>query len=263
MTTTTPHPFSRQRMLILGALLALAALAWALLLWQLRAMDGAMAMEGSGAANLTQGMNAPLFLAMWVVMMVAMMFPTAAPMILTFARIAAGKQQRQQPFAPTWVFVAGYLVLWAGFGVIAYLLAVGAERLAERSRWLITHGPQAGGVVLVLAGLYQLSPLKTVCLGKCRSPLAFILQSWRDGYGGAFRMGLAHGLYCLGCCWLLFVLLFPLGIMNLAAMALITVLIFAEKSWRIGQRVAQLAAVALIAYGLLVLVVPDALPTML
>ena len=271
MATSTPDPLARQRTLILGALVVLAALAWVALLWQMRSMDGGrpmhmddgMAMAGRDSADLTQGMSAPLFLAMWVTMMVAMMFPTAAPMILTFARIAAGKQQRQQPYVPTWVFVAGYVVLWTGFGVLAYLIAVSAERLAERPLWLVAHGAQLGGVVLVLAGLYQLSPLKNVCLGKCRSPLAFILQSWRDGTGGAFRMGLAHGRYCLGCCWLLFVILFPLGIMNVAAMALITVLIFAEKSWPSGRRVAQLAAVALVGYGVLVLVVPDALPTML
>lgn len=264
MATTTTPPLARQRNLILGSLLVLAALAWFILLWQTRPMDSSMAMDGGRpAADLTQGMGAPLFLLMWVTMMVAMMFPTAAPMILTFARIAAGKQQRGQPFVPTWVFVAGYLVLWAGLGVLAYLIALGSGRLAERSTWLIEHGARLGGSVLILAGLYQLSPLKRVCLGKCRSPMAFILQSWRDGAGGAFRMGLAHGLYCAGCCWLLFVLLFPLGIMNVAAMALITLLIFAEKSWPIGQRVAQLAAVALIAYGALVLVVPDTLPTIL
>lgn len=263
MVTTSAYRMTWQRALILVALLALAAAAWGVLLWQARSMDDGMAMEGGRVAALPQGMSAPLFLAMWVAMMVAMMFPTAAPMILTFARIAQGKARRQQPFAPTWVFVAGYLLLWSGFGIFAYLLALGAGRLAERSEWLTAHAAQLGGVVLVLAGVYQLSPLKNVCLGKCRSPMTFVLQSWRDGTGGAFRMGVAHGLYCLGCCWLLFVLLFPLGIMNVAAMALITVLIFTEKSWRIGRQVATLAAVALIAYGALVLVVPDALPTML
>lgn len=267
MATTISYPLPRERNLILASLLVLAALAWALLIWQATrddgmAMDGEMAMKEE-AADLTMGMGAPLFLAMWVAMMVAMMFPTAAPMILTFARISATKQQRRQPFVPTWVFVAGYLVVWAGFGVLAYLIALGAEQLAERSTWLMDNAARIGGAVLLLAGLYQLSPLKNVCLAKCRSPMAFILQSWRDRASGAFRMGLEHGLYCLGCCWLLFAILFPLGIMNVAAMALITVLIFAEKSWPIGRRVAQAAAVALVAYGALVLVVPDALPTML
>ena len=256
MATTTSYPLRRERTLILAALLALAALAWGVLLWQAAVGDGEMAM------GLTGGMGAALFLTMWVVMMVAMMFPTAAPMILMFARIAAGKRQREQTFVPTWVFVGGYLAVWTLFGVVAYLGALALERLGGGSMWLMENAARLGGLVLVLAGLYQFSPLKNICLSKCRSPMAFVLQSWRDGAGGALRMGLEHGLYCLGCCWLLFVILFPLGIMNVGAMALITVLIFAEKSWPIGRRVAQLAAAALIIFGAVVLVVPDALPTM-
>jgi predicted metal-binding membrane protein len=263
MAIAPSYPVTRGRTLILGSLLVLAAAAWVLLIWQARTMNAGMAMEESRSATLTAGMGAPLFLAMWMAMMVAMMFPTAAPMILTFARIAAGKERRQQPFVPTWVFVAGYLVIWVGFGVVAYVIALGAERLAERSIWLMDHGAQIGGLLLVAAGLFQLSPLKNICLGKCRSPMAFILQSWRDGYGGAFRMGLEHGRYCLGCCWLLFLILFPLGIMNIIAMVLITALIFAEKAWPVGRRVAQVAAVVLIAYGVLVLLMPDTLPAML
>jgi predicted metal-binding membrane protein len=111
------------------------------------------------------------------------------------------------------------------------------------------YGAQAGGAILILAGIYQLSPLKHVCLAKCRSPLQFVLSSWRDGYGGAFRMGLAHGVYCLGCCWLLFLILFPLGVMNIAVMAVLTALIFAEKSLPLGQRIGQVAAGVLIVYG--------------
>jgi predicted metal-binding membrane protein len=113
---------------------------------------------------------------------------------------------------------------------------------------------------IFFAGLYQLSPLKRVCLSKCGTPLQFILGSWHDGYGGAFRMGLEHGAYCLGCCWLLFVILFPLGIMNIAVMALVTALIFAEKSLPIGRHISQLAGGALIIYGALVIFLPAALP---
>ena len=122
--------------------------------------------------------------------------------------------------------------------------------------WLLDNAARIGGVVLILAGLYQLSPLKRACLSKCRTPMAFILTSWRDGYGGAFRMGLEHGLYCLGCCWLLFVILFPLGMMNVAAMAVITLLIFAEKSLPRGPQIGQAAASLLIAYGALVVAMP-------
>ncbi len=247
----------RERTVILAALLILAVIAWVLLIGQ-AAMAGEMAM-GPGA--LTMGLAAPLFLAIWIVMMVAMMFPTAAPMVLMFASIAAGKRQRGQPYAPTWIFVGAYLLVWSLFGVLAYGLALGLERWAAGSMWAMAHLAQIGGVVLILAGLYQLSPFKHVCLAKCRTPLQFVLSSWRDGRGGAFRMGLAHGLYCLGCCWLLFLILFPLGVMNIAVMAVVTALIFAEKSLPAGRRIGQLAAVVLITYGVIVLFVPAALPT--
>jgi predicted metal-binding membrane protein len=127
--------------------------------------------------------------------------------------------------------------------------------------WVMDSAARIGGGVLVLAGLYQLSPLKDICLSKCRAPMAFVLTSWRDGYRGALRMGLEHGVYCLGCCWLFFVIVFPLGMMNVAVLAAIVVLIFAEKSLPFGQRVTQLAATALLTYGTLVILVPEALPT--
>ncbi|MGH2361520.1 MAG: DUF2182 domain-containing protein [bacterium] len=209
----------------------------------------------------TMGMAAPLFLAIWVAMMVAMMFPTAAPMILTFARIHAEKRQRGQSFVPAWVFASSYLVVWVLFGALAYTAAIGAAKLAQESMWLMDNAARLGGCVIVLAGLYQLSTLKHSCLSKCRTPLDFILSSWRDGYGGSFRMGLEHGAYCLGCCWLLFVILFPLGVMNVAAMVLITLLIFAEKSLPVGRQIARVVGLGLMAYGALVVFVPGALPT--
>ena len=244
----------RERNLILAVLLILAVAAWGFLAWQATRVSP-MAM------GLTMGMGAALFLAIWVVMMVAMMFPTAAPMILMFARVHRDKRQSGKAFVPTWVFVSAYLLLWTLFGVLAYICAVWAERLAQQVPWLAAHAAQIGGGVLVLAGLYQLSPLKRTCLAKCRTPLDFIVRSWRNGYLGSFRMGLEHGAYCLGCCWLLFVIFFPLGIMNVAAMAVVTLLIFAEKSFPLGQRIAQLAALALVTYGLLVVFMPGALPT--
>lgn len=254
MARTASYPLPGERNLILASLLLLAGGAWALLAWQ-------WAMADDDMMGLTMGMGAPLFLAIWVAMMVAMMFPTAAPMILVFARVHAGKRQRGQPFVPTWIFVSSYLVVWTAFGALAYAVAVGAERLAEQSMWLMENAARFGGGVLVLAGLYQLSPLKYTCLSKCRTPLDFIMGSWREGYSGSFRMGLEHGAYCLGCCWLLFVILFPLGVMNVAAMAVITFLVFAEKSLPLGRQAGWLAAAALVVYGALVVFLPDALPT--
>jgi predicted metal-binding membrane protein len=246
-------PLTTERLAILVLLLALAAASWLVLLRQ-----AAMGMDGAG---LTMGMGPALFLALWVAMMVAMMFPTAAPMILVFARVHASRREKGQAFVPTWVFVLAYLLVWMLFGVLAYVLALAGQALAESVPWLMANAARVGGLAIVLAGLYQLSPLKHICLTKCRTPLSFIMNGWRDGYGGAFRMGLEHGAYCLGCCWLLFVILFPLGMTNVAAMALITVLIFAEKSLPIGQTVGRAAAVVLVAFGLLVLVMPELLPT--
>ena len=253
MATTVSYPLIRERNLILASLLALAAGGWALLVWQAAMTDGDM--------SLTMGLGAPLFIAIWVAMMVAMMFPTAAPMILTFARVHENKRLQGRPFVPTWVFVSSYLVVWTVFGVIAFGVAIGLEGLADRSGWVSDNAGRIGGGVIVLAGLYQLSPLKRACLTKCRTPLSFILGSWRDGHWGSFRMGLEHGTYCLGCCWLLFVILFPLGMMNVGAMALITLLIFAEKSTPVGRQTGAFAALALITYGALVVFVPGLLPT--
>jgi predicted metal-binding membrane protein len=249
-------PLGRARALILASLLVLAAAAWTVLVWE-SSMTGMDDVDNM----LTMDLGVPLFLAVWVAMMVAMMFPTAAPMILTFAHVQQRRQRSGKPFVPTSVFVGSYLAIWTTFGALAYAAALGATELAENSMWVMDNAARIGGGVLVLAGLYQLSPLKDVCLSKCRAPMAFVLTSWRDGYRGALRMGLEHGIYCLGCCWLFFVIVFPLGMMTVPVLAAIVVLIFAEKSLPFGHRATQLAAAALVAYGTLVILAPDALPT--
>jgi len=245
---------SRERYLILVLLFLLTIAAWAFLLWFPLPMQDAQDMGP------TMGLTASLFLAIWVIMMVAMMFPSAAPMILMFSKVYDGKRRQGQSFVPTWIFVSAYLLIWTLFGVTAYICALAVQESARTAPWLAENMARAGGVLLILGGLYQLSPLKQACLAKCRTPLGFILGSWREGYWGSFRMGLEHGLYCLGCCWLLFVILFPLGIMNVAAMAVLALLIYAEKSLPAGRQVAQLAAIALIAYGVLVIAMPGILP---
>lgn len=252
MTTSSPARLSRERNIILFLLLLLAALAWGVLWWQAGASDMGDASMGLAAA--------PVFLAVWIVMMVAMMFPTAAPMILTFARVHATKREQGRTFVPTWVFVSGYLLIWTLFGAAAFGLALLGQALIEGAG-VGEHAPRIAGATLAVAGMYQFSPLKNMCLSKCRTPFHFILTSWREGRLGAFRMGLEHGMYCLGCCWLLFVILFPLGMTNVAIMALITALIFAEKSLPIGRQAGALAGALLIAYGLSALLVPQLLPT--
>lgn len=248
----TARSLDRERTVILVLLLGLAAASWAVLIWQAGEMGGDMSM--------TMGMGAPLFIALWIVMMAAMMFPASAPMVLMFRKIQAGKAQRGGSLIPTWVFVAGYMVVWSAAGVVAYAGALAADGLASRSAFVADNAYVAAALLLVGAGFYQLAPLKDACLEKCRTPISFVMNSWRDGFGGALRMGLHHGAYCLGCCWLLFVILFPLGMMNIAILALITVFIFIEKTTPLARQASQLAAVALIAYGAVVLFAPEALP---
>ena len=255
MTTTTAtassYPLPRERNLILGSLLVLAGAAWAILAWQGAEMD---------EMSLTMGMSAPLFIALWIVMMVAIMFPTAAPMILMFARIHNTRRERGQNFVPTWIFTSAYLLVWSVTGIAAYAIALAGDALADESMWVMDNAPRLGGGLLIVAGIYQLTPLKDICLSKCRTPISFILSSWKDGFTGSFRMGIQHGVFCLGCCWLLFVILFPLGMMNVAVLGLITALIFAEKSLPIGRHVARATALALVVYGTVVVFQPDALP---
>jgi predicted metal-binding membrane protein len=219
-------------------------------------------MDGDMSMGLTMNMSAGLFLAVWVAMMVAMMFPTAAPMILTFAAVQKNRGEKGQALVPTWLFTLAYIALWSATGFIAYGAAVGGDELASQVGWIADNASRIGGVLLVVAGAYQLSPWKDKCLSQCRTPHSFILSSWKEGRFGAVTMGLEHGAYCLGCCWFLFAILFPLGMMNVAAMAIITLVIFAEKSLAIGYKVARVAAVGLIVYGAAVATaLPDALPT--
>jgi predicted metal-binding membrane protein len=249
-------PVAAQRNLILGLLMALSVVAWALLIWQGAGHNGGMHL-----ASPTMELRAPLFVAIWMVMTVAMMFPTAAPMILVFHRVQSGKVQRGEAFVATWVFLAGYMLVWTLSGVAAYAGSIVFEAIASRAMFSPETTARIGGVAFVAAGLYQLTPLKDMCLSKCRTPISFIMTSWRDGVNGAISMGALHGAYCLGCCWLLCAIMFPLGMMNIAALATITVIVFAEKTLPWGRSVAPATAVILAGYGVAVIVAPQVLPT--
>ena len=263
MTATIEAPPRQgERRFLLLVLVALAVAGWAIVIWQAVTMDGSHhnSMD-MGGIDLTVGMAAPLFLAMWVAMMVAMMFPAAAPMILAFERSQARKRAEGGEFIPTWLFVAPYVAVWFAFGLLGYGSALVFENLAGHSTWAADNMSRIAGGFLVAAGIYQRSPLKRVCLSRCRSPLSFMLSYWRDGRGGALNMGLRHGLYCLGCCWVLFLLLFPIGVMNVAAMVVVAALVFAEKALPGGERVALAAAGILVVYGLVAMAAPAVLPT--
>lgn len=253
---------ARPRMAILGALVVLSAVGWGLVVWQ-GGNDGSMSMHGGHemGLDLTMGMAAPLFLAMWVAMMVAMMFPAAAPMILLFDRVERGKRDAGRSYVPTAYFLGAYLAIWTAVGAAAFAIAIGIDRIAADSEWISAQWARLAGLLLIAAGFYQLSPLKEICLSKCRSPMSFLMTSWRDGKVGAVQMGLLHGGYCVGCCWLLFVILLPLGVMNVAATVVIALLVFGEKCLPGGDRLARIAAVVLVVYGFVVTLFPDALPT--
>lgn len=196
--------------------------------------------------------------AMWWVMMIAMMTPSAAPTVLLYGRVqrTAAAQGRAQGLSPTWSFVAGYLLVWLGFSLAAAGLHWGLEReglistgmMGSQNRWL-----SAG--VLAAAGLYQLSPLQGLCLDHCRNPASFLSKHWRPGLDGAVRLGVVHGAWCVGCCWGLMALLFVGGVMNLAWIAAITLLVLGEKVLPGGRWVGRAAGGVLIAWGVATLLV--------
>lgn len=195
------------------------------------------------------------FLVVWVVMMAAMMFPSVAPTVALYARMTG----QRSPWLPL-LFGTGYLITWAASGVAAFTIAIGFGRVSGDFLAWDQGGRWAAGATLILAGVYQMTPLKDACLGKCRSPLGFLLGSWRDGPWGALQMGTKNGGWCVGCCWALMASLFALGIMSITWMAVVAGLIAVEKTvpWR---AVASMGTAAvLLVLGSLVLVAPDVVP---
>jgi predicted metal-binding membrane protein len=190
-----------------------------------------------------------LMLAMWVAMMLGMMVPSAAPAVLIYAAVARRAAREGHAVASTPAFVAGYALAWTGFSVAATLAQWGLERAALLSPALVASSPRFGAAILVAAGVYQLTPWKDACLRHCRSPAHFIAAHWRPGPTGALRMGFAHGLYCLGCCWLLMALLFVGGVMNLLWIAAIALFVLGEKALPFGRGAGRMAGVALLLAG--------------
>jgi predicted metal-binding membrane protein len=190
---------------------------------------------------------------MWAVMMVAMMVPSAAPMILLFAAIHRKQRERGRGFAPVSAFVAGYIAIWSAFSLAATLLQWGLEQAALLSPMMVGTSPMLGGGLLVVAGLYQWTPLKQACLRYCRSPIQFLSHGMRKGSGGAFVMGLEHGAYCVGCCWILMGLLFVGGVMNLLWVAAIAVFVLLEKVLPFGVLGGRVTGALLALAGLIVL----------
>src|SRR5918997_1265301 len=241
----------RDRIIVLFGLVLITALSWAYvssLASDMHNMDLAteMVMPQTQAWSVT---DLALTFVMWAVMMVAMMTPSAAPMILIFAGINRRRQNQQVPYVPTSVFLMGYLAVWAAFSVLAAAAQWGLHAVSLLSPMMVSTSPVLGGMLLLMAGIYQWTPLKHACLSKCRSPVGFVLNEWRDGRWGAFLMGLKHGSYCTGCCWALMALLFVAGVMNLLWVAAIAGFILLEKVAPAGHRMGQAAGGLMIAGG--------------
>ena len=247
--------FKRDRLMAIVMLGAMAALAWGYLVHEARAMVdtgvcccAGMKMSWPDTSAWNTATLIPLFL-MWTEMMVAMMIPSAAPMILTFAMVQRKRRESERPFVPTGIFLLGYLVVWTGFSALAALAQWVLHAEALLSPMMVSTSPILGGGLLIVAGIFQWTPLKNACLTHCRSPLVFLMTDWREGRWGAFKIGLKHGAYCTGCCWILMALLFVAGVMNLWWIAIIAVLVLLEKVAPKGFGVGKIAGVFLAVWG--------------
>jgi predicted metal-binding membrane protein len=253
----------RDRLVVIAALAVVSALAWADLVWLADDMAmGGMDMSGFRMIPAGQGLMMPAsapwqpvefgyVFAMWVVMMVGMMTPSAAPMILIYARVGRQAAASDQPFAASAWFAAGYLIAWTGFSLAATSAQWALERAALLTPMMESANNLLGGIVLIAAGFYQWSPAKEACLSYCQSPLAFIMHhgGFRRDSAGALTLGFRHGLYCIGCCWMLMLLLFVGGVMNLFWIAALAALVLLEKATPFGKIIARLAGIAFIAAG--------------
>jgi len=246
-------PF-RDRVLVALSILTMCALAWAYLIYLVSEMPPmasatavmSMAMPSDHALEL---LDFTAMFVMWSVMMVAMMLPSATPMILLYEQINRKRESQGKTRNPIALFIGGYLLVWIGFSVLATLMnwALHSGGLLNSMMGRVT--PAVAGISLLAAGTYQWTTLKYACLIHCRSPVGFLMSHWHEGRWGAVRMGAHHGLYCLGCCWLLMVLLFVLGVMNLLWIAVLTVFVLAEKVVPRGHLLGRIAGLLMIGWG--------------
>ena len=247
---TSPPPLPlRDRATLWGGIVGVSVISWLYLL-RMPMSAGALPAVVAGWLSVFPPAAVDLWLVfmMWAVMMVAMMLPSASPMIAMYARIARDRADASGYSA--WFFAGAYLVVWTLFSIAA---TVGQRALQQFAllRGDLTTPPLIGAAILAVAGIFQLTPLKNACLSNCRSPLGFFMTEWRGGNGGAFRMGLKHGVLCVGCCWALMALLFVMGVMNLVWVAALTAFVLIEKATPFGPIVARASGIAMIVAGVL------------
>jgi predicted metal-binding membrane protein len=254
----------RDRLMVLAGMGLLSASAWGYMVHEAHSMTLTGACRCAGLKMSGPDINAwsaatllPLFL-MWAEMMVAMMLPSAAPMILTFATVNRKRREQQRPFVSAAIFVLGYLLAWTGFSALAAVAQWSLHGAALLSPMMVSTSRFLGGGLLITAGVFQWTTIKYACLAHCRSPLSFLMTDWREGRAGALWMGLKHGAYCTGCCWFLMALLFVAGVMNLWWIAAISVLVLVEKIARQGIWIGKVAGVLLIVWGVWMLLTTQA-----
>lgn len=256
----------RDRLIVAGALGSIAVMAWIYVLWLAMDMRG-MNMSGMRMVPAGIGLMAPaaapwravefaFVVLMWTVMMVGMMAPSAAPMILMYARVGRQGRSAGKPFAATGWFAAGYFLAWVGFSVVATLVQWVLERAALLNPDMASTSNTLAAVVLIMAGVYQWTPLKDVCLAQCQTPFGFLMRhgGFRGDVPGCVQLGLRHGGYCVGCCWVLMALLFVVGVMNVLWIALLALLVLLEKLTPRGRWVARAAGIVCVAAGIWMLV---------
>jgi predicted metal-binding membrane protein len=234
-----------------GGWLTVALIGWLALTWMAIDMSHPLARLMMPASARWSAANALAVWVMWAVMMAAMMLPSALPMILAFTTLSrrGGDAVRGRRF------VLAYLVVWSGFSVGATLAQWAFQSLGWLTPMVVSASPGLTAALLLLAGVYQFSPLKRLCLSRCRTPMGFLIGEWRPGARGAFVMGLRHGLSCVGCCWALMALLFVGGVMNLAWIAALSVAVAVEKMVPRGERIAAGMGLALVGAGAVKLIV--------
>jgi predicted metal-binding membrane protein len=243
----------RDRAIVLAGLVGLVVVAW---LYLVRLTRDMAEMEMHAAMGMAMPQKQPwgggdllLLFAMWFVMMVAMMTPSASPMILMFSAINRRRAEHRGPAVRTGLFVLGYLLAWTGYSAVAAVAQWALHGVALLSPMMVSTSPYLGGGLLVAAGIFQWTPLKRACLTACRSPVGFIMSEWREGAAGALTMGWRHGMYCVGCCWVLMALLFVAGVMNLVWVAAIATFVLVEKVVPGGERVSHAAGAVLVLAG--------------
>jgi predicted metal-binding membrane protein len=241
---------ARPRASLIFVLIAIPLACWAWVIVMARDMYGSM--SGASAWMMTIEWDARrivLLWAMWAAMMAGMMLPSAAPLLVMYARAMRNREALKNPSARIHAMAAGYLTVWAVFSVGATALQRGLASTSMMTMMMEPSDNRIAAALLLIAGIYQLTPWKDACLSACRSPMSLLSSRWREGVGGAFRMGLSHGAYCLGCCWAMMLLLFAGGVMNLAVILALTVWVAFEKLAPFGQQSARVSAALLLAVG--------------